>query len=95
MSKDGVEVATKRTWLRTDTYPETFAFDLTTNNFVRIIKMAETGNEFRPLQTNNLIMTANLPIKFRLEAVVKLSAHEEQVYKNIFAGNCFVKCLSH
>ena len=95
MSKDGVEVATKRTWLRTDTFPETFAFDLTRNIFVRILKTPETNNEFRPIQTNNLVMTANLPVEFRFEVALKLGASTvTNKYQNILTGKCFVECLN-
>ena len=95
MSKDGVEVATKRTWLRTDTYPETFAFDLTRNIFVRILKTAETSQEFRPLQKNNLVMTANLPVEFRFEVALKLGASTvSKTYQNVLTGKCFVEGMN-
>ena len=93
VSKDGVEIATKRTWFRTDYYPETLAFDLTRNHFVWILKTAETDQEFRQLQKNNLVMTANLPTEFRLEVAIKLGASTvSDTYENIFAGKCFVAC---
>ena len=91
MSKDGEQVATKRTWLKQTFYPGTLAFDLTRNHFVRILQAAEIGNDFRTLQQNNLVMTSDLPTEFRFEVALQVSASEEkETYENIFAGKCFI-----
>ena len=96
VTRDGVEVATKRTWFRTNFYPETFAFDLETNNFVRIVRMAATEQEFRQLQKNNPVMTATLPLEFRFEVAIKLGVSTvSDTYENIFAGKCFVPVLQY
>ena len=91
MSKDGEQVATKRTWLKQTFYPATLAFDLTRNHFVRILQAAEIGNDFRTLQQNNLVMTSDLPTEFRFEVALKLSASgKKETYENIFAGKYFI-----
>ena len=92
VTKKGTEVASRRLWLKNQNFPGLLTFDASTNEFGRILQKAQHGSKgYRQLVQDNRLFTTNLPIRFRLEFQVKLSAAESGAvnYANILSGESY------
>ena len=91
VTKKGTEVASRRLWLKNQNFPGLLTFDASTNEFGRILQKVAHGGNYRQLVQDKLLFTTNLPIRFRLEFQVKLSAAESGAvnYANILSGESY------
>ena len=81
-------MASRRTWMKNVDYPGSLAFDMSKNNFARILHESYHGASYHKLKQDEHIMTINLPKIFRFEFELKLGSSDGTKYENFVSGKC-------